>query len=289
MADHYNSYPLKHFAATVADCMSLPLPEEYAPSIPWLTALLRERLGGDADRAVLYHADAVGQYIWQKYTSLFAPVYAHTSLALPFVSTVESVTPVAHASMYTGLDPEGHGIQTYVRPQLTCSTLFDELIRAGKKVAIIAQTDSTFLHVFAGRELDYFERATPIEIQETALELIASDHYDVISIHTFEYDNAAHHFGPESKQALNAISIEAQGFHDIAEKFRAVAEIEKSHEERYRKLLSNVEMQKVFEKGEMTMWECRNCGHLVMGKKAPEVCPVCAHPKSYFEVRAENY
>ncbi len=89
--------------------------------------------------------------------------------------------------------------------------------------------------------------------------------------------------------ATFAKEADEEGFHDIAEKFRAVAEIEKSHEERYRKLLANVEMQQVFEKGEMTMWECRNCGHLVMGKKAPEVCPVCAHPKSYFEVRAENY
>ena len=89
--------------------------------------------------------------------------------------------------------------------------------------------------------------------------------------------------------ATFADEADAEGFHDIAAKFRAVAEIERSHEERYRKLLSNVEMQQVFEKGEMTMWECRNCGHLVMGKKAPEVCPVCAHPQSYFEVRAENY
>ncbi len=89
--------------------------------------------------------------------------------------------------------------------------------------------------------------------------------------------------------ATFAKEADEEGFHDIAAKFRAVAEIEKSHEERYRKLLSNVEMQKVFEKGEMTMWECRNCGHLVMGVKAPEVCPVCAHPQSYFEVRAENY
>ena len=89
--------------------------------------------------------------------------------------------------------------------------------------------------------------------------------------------------------ATFAKEADEEGFHDIAAKFRAVAEIEKSHEERYRKLLSNVEMQKVFEKGEMTMWECRNCGHLVMGVKAPEICPVCAHPQSYFEVRAENY
>ncbi len=86
-----------------------------------------------------------------------------------------------------------------------------------------------------------------------------------------------------------AKDAEEEGFTALAEQFRKVAAIEKSHEERYRKLLSNVEMQKVFEKSEETMWECRNCGHLVIGKKAPEVCPVCNHPKAYFEVRKENY
>ena len=82
---------------------------------------------------------------------------------------------------------------------------------------------------------------------------------------------------------------EEEGFTKLAYQFKAVAAIEKTHEERYRKLLNNVEMKQVFEKAEMTMWECRNCGHLVMGKKAPGVCPVCAHPESYFEVRKENY
>ena len=86
-----------------------------------------------------------------------------------------------------------------------------------------------------------------------------------------------------------AKEAEEEGFHQLAEQFRGVAAIERSHEERYRALLSNIEMQKVFEKSEETMWECRNCGHLVMGKKAPEVCPVCNHPQSYFEVRKENY
>ena len=89
--------------------------------------------------------------------------------------------------------------------------------------------------------------------------------------------------------ATFAKEAEEEGFTDLAAKFRMVADIEKSHEERYRKLLSNVEMQEVFKKSEMKIWECRNCGHLVMGKEAPEVCPVCAHPQSYFEVRAENY
>ena len=68
-----------------------------------------------------------------------------------------------------------------------------------------------------------------------------------------------------------------------------MAAIEKAHEERYRKLLSNVEAMAIFEKSGVTMWECRNCGHLVVGTKAPEVCPVCKHPQAFFEVRAENY
>ncbi len=86
-----------------------------------------------------------------------------------------------------------------------------------------------------------------------------------------------------------AKDAEAEGFTQLADKFRRVGEIEKSHEERYRKLLKNVEMQQVFEKGEETMWECRICGHMVMGKKAPKVCPVCTYSQSYFEVRKENY
>ncbi|MCR4660696.1 MAG: rubrerythrin family protein [Clostridia bacterium] len=86
-----------------------------------------------------------------------------------------------------------------------------------------------------------------------------------------------------------AKEAEEEGFKSIAFKFRAVAAIEKAHEERYRKLLNNVEMQAVFAKSEEKMWECRNCGHLVIGKEAPEVCPVCNHPQSYFEVRKENY
>lgn len=86
-----------------------------------------------------------------------------------------------------------------------------------------------------------------------------------------------------------AKEADEEGFTELAEQFRAVAAIEKTHEERYRKLLNNVEMQAVFAKAEETMWECRNCGHLVMGKKAPEICPVCKHPQSFFEIRKENY
>ena len=86
-----------------------------------------------------------------------------------------------------------------------------------------------------------------------------------------------------------AETAEKEGFPELAAKFRLVAEIEKHHEERYRALLKNVETAKVFEKSEVKVWECRNCGHIVIGTSAPQICPVCAHPQSYFEVRAENY
>lgn len=86
-----------------------------------------------------------------------------------------------------------------------------------------------------------------------------------------------------------AREADEEGFHELAEQFRGVAAIEKLHEERYRALLANVETKQVFEKSGVTVWECRNCGHIVVGTSAPEVCPVCKHPRAYFEVREQNY
>lgn len=86
-----------------------------------------------------------------------------------------------------------------------------------------------------------------------------------------------------------AKTAEEEGFVELAEKFRKVGAIEKSHEERYRALLHNVQMQEVFKKSEVKVWECRNCGHIVVGTQAPEVCPVCAHPQAYFEINEKNY
>lgn len=86
-----------------------------------------------------------------------------------------------------------------------------------------------------------------------------------------------------------AETADKEGFHELAEKFRGVAEIEKHHEERYRKLLENVKKGQVFERGSVKVWQCRNCGHIVVGTSAPDVCPVCNHPRAFFEIKAENY
>ena len=96
----------------------------------------------------------------------------------------------------------------------------------------------------------------------------------------YEWTDMYEHFAKDAEE---------EGFPELAAKFRGVAAIEKAHEDRYRALLTNVETAQVFEKGSVKVWECRNCGHLVIGTKAPEVCPVCNHPQSYFEVREENY
>ena len=86
-----------------------------------------------------------------------------------------------------------------------------------------------------------------------------------------------------------AKEADEEGFHEIAEKFRAVGEIEKHHEERYRKLLQNINDKVVFSRDGDVIWQCANCGHIVIGKNAPEICPVCDHPQSYFQIKAENY
>ncbi len=86
-----------------------------------------------------------------------------------------------------------------------------------------------------------------------------------------------------------AKTADEEGFHELAEKFRLVAAVERHHEERYRALLKNVELAEVFAKSEVKVWECRNCGHIVVGTAAPEICPTCAHPQAYFEIHAENY
>jgi len=226
MTEHFNRYHLKHFAGTIASCMGIEVPESYAPPIDWAASILKKRLGGEADRVVLYHADAVGMYIWQKYTDLFAPVYEHTTLNIPYASTIAPVTPVAHASMYTGLLPKHHGISTYERPQLACSTLYDVLIEHGKKVAVLCQPDSSFSRIFAGRDMDYFTADTAQDIQEKALELIQMDKYDLISIHSYDYDSASHANGPESKEALEKLAVEVDGFDRIC---KALKEFEGKH------------------------------------------------------------
>lgn len=220
MADTYHSIAIKRVCRTVADALGAPAPQEAAAGVEFVENVLKRELGGTAQRAVLYHADAIGVYLIQKYTEQFAPVFENTCVSVPMISTVASVTPVSHASMYTGLDPEKHGIRVYEKPKLTCATLYDTLLAAGRHPAIIAMPDSSFLHIFAGRDMPYYEVKNNVEALEMAEKLMQEGECDVISIHTFEYDDYAHEDGPESVPALDAAFREAQGFGKIADMVR---------------------------------------------------------------------
>jgi rubrerythrin len=103
---------------------------------------------------------------------------------------------------------------------------------------------------------------------------------DAIAGENYEWTDMYARFAKEADE---------EGFTEIANRFRLIGEVEKQHEERYRKLLENIQEGTVFKKGSIVIWKCRNCGHIHVGLEAPEICPVCAHPKSYFELKAENY
>ena len=118
------------------------------------------------------------------------------------------------------------------------------------------------------------------ELHDGAVPDTATNLKDAADGENYEWTNMYEDFAKTARE---------EGFDEIAEKFEAVAKIEKSHEERYLKLLKNIEDKKVFSADGETIWVCRNCGHIVIGKDAPETCPVCNHPRAYFEIKAENY
>ncbi|MCI1722236.1 MAG: alkaline phosphatase family protein [Lachnospiraceae bacterium] len=220
MSDTYNSIPIKRLCRTISDLLGVPAPEGAAPAIPYIENILKRELGGTAGKAVLYHADAIGSFMIQKYTEDFAPVFENSCTFLPMTSTVMSVTPVSHATMYTGLDPEQHGIRVYEKPRLTCETLYDTLLKAGRHPAIIAMPDSSFLHIFSGRDMPYIEVSDNAEALSEAEKLMKENVCDVISIHTFEYDDSAHETGPESRKSYEAAVREAQGYGKLCDMIR---------------------------------------------------------------------
>lgn len=218
---YYNSYPLTSLAATLAAAAGVSPPAVAEPPLSWVRDNIAALAGGSVDRIFMYHSDAIPMYVYQQHTALFEPVFPHVQMAVPFLSTVESVTPVSHATMYTGASPKVHGIETYVRPVLTVDTLYDAFLREGKKCAIIAMPDSSFLHIFANKELDYFTVKDALEAEQVALRLFAEDRHDLISLHTFEYDNSAHAFGPLSQRALDSAAHEAVIFSRLAQALKA--------------------------------------------------------------------
>lgn len=216
----YNAYSLTSVAAALTEALGVEPPRQADAANPALKGLLAAA-DGPIDRVVMYNPDAVALWLYQKYTDYYLPVQRYASLTLPLRSVMPSVTPVCFGTMYTGALPEVHGIRSYTKPVLRLDTVFDALIRAGKKPAIVSTEGDSISKIFLERPMDYFIYQTTEEVRSKALELIDEDRYDMLVIYDKTYDAAMHRHAPEGEESLRALRGSIAGFEATAQAIQA--------------------------------------------------------------------
>ena len=209
MNEEYNKNSMDTLCAALAAAMNIPAPAQAAAPNGDLMAYLD---GRKADRLFMYNPDAIGEWIWRKYPQLFKEVTALCETEVPLRTVMPSVTPVCFGTMYTGAQPEVHGIRRYEKPVIRIDTLFDAMIRAGKKCAILGDQTCSMGKIFLERDMDYYIFETLPEINAKAAELILEDRYDFIAVYNGNYDARMHKTGPESTEALAEARINSHIF-----------------------------------------------------------------------------
>jgi len=213
MENKLNGISLDTLCGALAYAMDVDAPKLSAPADTRLTEYVDAAFSGKkADRLFMYNPDAIGQWVYEKYAFQLREAISRTELALPYRTVMPSVTPVCFGTMYTGVQPSVHGIQKYTKPVLTVETLFDCLIKAGKKVAVLAMTNCSIAMIFLEREMDYYIYPTDEEINAKAAELILKDEYDCIVVYNGNYDSRMHKSGPESIDALGELRQNSSSF-----------------------------------------------------------------------------
>ena len=213
----FNEISMDTVCASLAYAMGVEAPRQAASPAEPLTKYVDEKLGGKkVDRIVMYNPDAIGQWVAEKYPFLTAEVVKQTELALPLRTVMPSVTPVCFGTMYTGAQPQVHGIQAYEKPVIKIDSLFDAMIRAGKKCAIVSNPQCSLNHIFREREMDYFEGIDGDQINAIAARLILEDNYDLLVIYNGNYDFRQHRAGPEGLDALAELKCNSRAFNTFA-------------------------------------------------------------------------
>ena len=199
----FNETSLDTLCGALAYAMGIDAPEQAAAPNETLTKYIDDVLQGKkVDRIFMYNPDAVPQWINEKYPHYTQEICDCTDLALPLRTVMPSVTPVCFGTMYTGAQPEVHGIQKYDKPVITIDTLFDAMIRAGKKCLIIANTNCSLDQIYRNRDMDYISVKNHYDINAAAAKAILEDKYDFIVCYNGNYDYWQHRFGPEAPEAL---------------------------------------------------------------------------------------
>ena len=213
-----NSISLTGVTPSLAKAIGIEPPMQSEASIEALDRLVAKNAeGGKVDRILMYNPDAVALWLYQKYTEYYLPLQEQIKLTLPLRSVMPSVTPVCFGTMYTGAMPAVHGIQAYEKPVIKIDTLFDALIRAGKKPAIVSTEGDSLSMIFLERPMDYFIYPTVDECTEKALQLIEEDKYDFILLYNGDYDSTMHRNAPEGEASLQALQKNIRVFDRIAE------------------------------------------------------------------------
>lgn len=193
--------------ATVLTALGVDLPEDIDAPNDELTELVK-----NSKKAVMYNPDAVAWWLYEKYTDIFEPAEKITEKTVKLRSVMPSVTPVCFGSMYTGILPEKHGIMKYEKPVLKVNTMFDYLLRAGKKVAIVSTAGDSISKIFLERDMDYFIYRSMAKVNRKAAKLIKDGEYDVIVIYNGNYDSAMHANGPEHKKSIKNLKQNIETF-----------------------------------------------------------------------------
>ena len=213
-----NRYSLDTLCAALCYAMGVKAPEYAAPACAALTDYIDSKLkGAKADRVFMYNPDAIAQWLWEKYPQLLPEVGRWAELEIPYYSVMPSVTPVCFGTMYTGTQPAVHGIQKYEKPVIRIDTLFDALLRAGKRPVIVGHGNCSLSHIFLEREMDYFAYDTEEQANAKAAEILLEDKYDFVVIYNGNYDGKMHKFGPESYEAIGELRANAHDFAIFAE------------------------------------------------------------------------
>ena len=183
-----------------------------------LCKYLDEKLGGErVERIFMYNPDAIAQWIYEKYPTMFDEVKKVMEIEIPLCAVMPSVTPVCFGTMYTGAQPTVHGIQAYVKPVITIDTIFDALIRNEKKPAIVVTAGDSLSKIFLEREMDYFIYDSVEKVNAKAAELIISDEYDFIVVYNGNYDSYMHKHGPEGTESLAELRSNVRAFGTFVE------------------------------------------------------------------------
>ncbi len=213
MKEMLNETSLDTIAAALCYAMGIEAPKEAHEKNRILSAYVDEALNGEkADRVLMYNPDAIAQWVYKRYPVQLRDMVNHTEVDVPLQTVMPSVTPVCFGTMYTGAQPEVHGIQAYEKPVITIDTVFDALIRAGKRAVIIGDTTCSLGKIYLNRAMDYFLYDTIEEITAKAVEVILEDAYDFVVVYHGNYDAVMHRFGPESREAIGELRANSGEF-----------------------------------------------------------------------------